>query len=88
MTAAVLGKSTGLRIKRGCQVTPTKRTELRRIPNHGFRETERIKQILNVDFLAHVEFCVAAGQPFLIPTLYGRDGKSFACMAHRPAACR
>ena len=34
---------------------------------------ETVNQILDVGFLAHVGFCVA-GQPFVIPTLYGRDG--------------
>ena len=52
----------------------TKRTELRRIPNRGSRDWETINQILDAGFLAHVGFCVD-GQPFIIPTLYGRDGE-------------
>jgi nitroimidazol reductase NimA-like FMN-containing flavoprotein (pyridoxamine 5'-phosphate oxidase superfamily) len=52
----------------------TKRTELHRIPNRGSRDWETINQILDAGFLAHVGFCVD-GQPFIIPTLYGRDGE-------------
>ncbi len=52
----------------------TKRTELRRIPSRGSRDWETINPILDAGFLAHVGFCVD-GQPFVIPTLYGRDGE-------------
>ena len=50
----------------------TKRTELRRIPGRGSHDWETINQILDAGFLASVGFCVD-GQPFVIPTLYGRD---------------
>jgi len=53
---------------------PSKRTELRRIPDRGSRDWETIGQILDAGFLASVGFCVD-GQPFVIPTLYGRDGE-------------
>lgn len=52
----------------------TKRTELRRIPDRGSHDWETINQILDAGFLASVGFCVD-GQPFVIPTLYGRDGE-------------
>ena len=52
----------------------TKRTELRRIPSRGSRDWGSINAILDAGFLAHVGFCVD-GQPFIIPTLYGRDGE-------------
>jgi nitroimidazol reductase NimA-like FMN-containing flavoprotein (pyridoxamine 5'-phosphate oxidase superfamily) len=52
----------------------TKRTELRRIPGRGSRDWETINPILDAGFLAHVGFCVDS-QPFVIPTLYGRDGE-------------
>jgi uncharacterized protein len=52
----------------------SKRTELRRIPDRGSHDWETIHQILDAGFLAHVGFCVD-GQPFVIPTLYGRDGE-------------
>ena len=50
----------------------TKRTELGLFPARGSHDWETIKQILDTGFLAHVGFCVS-GQPFVIPTLYGRD---------------
>jgi uncharacterized protein len=50
----------------------TKRTELHRIPCRGSHEWKTITRILDAGFLAHVGFCVD-GQPFVIPTLYGRD---------------
>lgn len=52
----------------------TKRTELRRLPDRGSHDWETINKILDAGFLAHVGFCVD-GQPFVIPTLYGREGK-------------
>jgi uncharacterized protein len=52
----------------------TKRTELRRIPGRGSHDWETINQILDAGFLASVGFCID-GQPFVIPTLYGRDGE-------------
>lgn len=52
----------------------TKRSELRRIPDRGSHDWETINQILDAGFLASVGFCVD-GQPFVIPTLYGRDGE-------------
>jgi nitroimidazol reductase NimA-like FMN-containing flavoprotein (pyridoxamine 5'-phosphate oxidase superfamily) len=66
-------------------MNPTKRTELRRIPSRGSRDWQTINRILDAGFLAHVGFCVA-GQPFVIPTLYGRDeGKLYL---HGSAASR
>jgi uncharacterized protein len=50
----------------------TKRTELRRLPNRGSHDAEAIRAILDAAFLAHVGFQVH-GQPFVIPTLYGRN---------------
>src|SRR5712664_1406486 len=63
----------------------TKRTELRRIPDRGSKDWETINQILDAGFLAHVGFCVD-GQPFVIPTLYGRDGERL--YLHGSAASR
>jgi uncharacterized protein len=63
----------------------SKRTELRRIPDRGSHDWKTINQILDAGFLAHVGFCVD-GQPFVIPTLYGRDGKRL--YLHGSAASR
>ena len=53
-------------------MTPTQRTQLRRLPKRGSHETEVIHAILDAGFLSHVGFTVD-GQPFVIPTLYGRE---------------
>jgi uncharacterized protein len=50
----------------------THRSQLRRIPVRGSHEPETIYTILDSGFLAHVGF-VTSGQPFVIPTLYGRE---------------
>jgi nitroimidazol reductase NimA-like FMN-containing flavoprotein (pyridoxamine 5'-phosphate oxidase superfamily) len=63
----------------------TKRTELRRIPDRGSCDWDTINPILDAGFLAHVGFCVD-GQPFVIPTLYGRDGEKL--YLHGSAASR
>jgi nitroimidazol reductase NimA-like FMN-containing flavoprotein (pyridoxamine 5'-phosphate oxidase superfamily) len=63
----------------------TNRTELRRIPDRGSRDRETINQILDAGFLACVGFC-ADGQPFVIPTLYGREGERL--YLHGSAASR
>lgn len=63
----------------------TKRTELRRLPDRGSHDWETIYQILDAGLLASVGFCVD-GQPFVIPTLYGRDGERL--YLHGSAASR
>jgi hypothetical protein len=54
-------------------MNPTTRSELHRLPKRGSHDWETIHRILDAGFLAHVGFCVE-GQPFVIPTLYGRKG--------------
>ena len=66
-------------------MNPTKRSELRRVPARGSHDWETINQILDAGFLAHVGFCVD-GQPFVIPTLYGRNGRKL--YLHGSAASR
>lgn len=63
----------------------TERTQLRRLPTRGSHEAETIHAILDAGFLAHVGFQVN-GQPFVIPTLYGRDGDKL--YLHGSAASR
>ncbi len=61
------------------------RTKLRRLPDRGSQEMEAVNAILDAYFLAHVGF-VVEGQPFVIPTLYGRkNGKLYL---HGSAASR
>jgi uncharacterized protein len=63
----------------------TKRTEFRRLPSRGSHDVDTINAILDAGFLAHVGFCVAS-QPYVIPTLYGRDGEKL--YLHGSAASR
>jgi uncharacterized protein len=69
----------------GWAMNQTKRSEFRRVPVRGSHDWDTIKQILDVGFLAHVGFCVE-GQPFVIPTLYGREGEKL--YLHGSAASR
>ena len=55
------------------ELTITERTTLRRLPKRGVYEREAIYAILDEGFVCHVGF-VADGQPFVIPTAYGREG--------------
>jgi uncharacterized protein len=66
-------------------MNPTKRTKLGRLPSRGSHEPESIHAILDAAFLAHVGFQVE-GQPFVIPTLFGRDGDKL--YLHGSAASR
>lgn len=63
----------------------TERTQLRRLPNRGSHEIATIHEIFDAAFLAHVGFNVN-GQPFVVPTLYGRDGEKL--YLHGSAASR
>jgi uncharacterized protein len=63
----------------------TDRTKLRRLPKRGSHELDTIFAILDAAFLAHVGF-VVDGQPFVIPTLFGRDGEKL--YLHGSAASR
>lgn len=52
-------------------ITPTTRTQVRRLPKRGVYDKEQIFAILDEAFLCHVAF-VSDGLPFLIPTTYAR----------------
>jgi uncharacterized protein len=54
-------------------MTWTDRSKLRRISERGSHDSALIHQILDAGFLAHVGFSMDH-QPFVIPTLYGREG--------------
>ena len=51
----------------------TTRNKVRRLPKRGHYDKKTIYSILDDGFLCHIGF-VADGQPFVIPTSYGRDG--------------
>jgi uncharacterized protein len=52
---------------------PTLRTRIVREPQRAVYDRNAVNQILDEAFLCHVGF-VADGQPYVIPTSYGRDG--------------
>jgi uncharacterized protein len=55
------------------QFTPTDRTQVKRLPKRGNYDRETVYSILDTAFVCHVGFSVG-GQPFVIPTNYGRSG--------------
>ncbi|MGH8248342.1 MAG: pyridoxamine 5'-phosphate oxidase family protein [Gammaproteobacteria bacterium] len=61
------------------------RTTLNRYPTRGHYDFDTIAAILDEGFLCHVGF-VAGGQPYVIPTGYGRDGHTL--YFHGSAASR
>jgi uncharacterized protein len=52
---------------------PTPRTTVRRLPKRGHYDRETIAAILDEGLICHVGF-VAEGQPYVIPTIYARQG--------------
>ncbi|MGA8430427.1 MAG: pyridoxamine 5'-phosphate oxidase family protein [Candidatus Sulfotelmatobacter sp.] len=65
--------------------TPTPRTRVIREAERGVYDREVAYRILDEGFLCHVGF-VVDGQPFVIPTSYGRKGESL--YIHGSAASR
>jgi nitroimidazol reductase NimA-like FMN-containing flavoprotein (pyridoxamine 5'-phosphate oxidase superfamily) len=55
------------------EFTPTERTTLKRLPKRGAFDRETVYAILDEGFVCHVGF-VVEGEPFVIPTAYGRAG--------------
>lgn len=55
------------------ELIQTERTRLRRLPQRGSYERQTVYDILDEGFVCHVGF-VSDGQPFVIPTAYGRAG--------------
>jgi uncharacterized protein len=64
---------------------PTARTRVVREADRAVYDREAAYRILDEGFLCHVGF-VAEGQPFVIPTSYGREGDSL--YIHGSAASR
>jgi nitroimidazol reductase NimA-like FMN-containing flavoprotein (pyridoxamine 5'-phosphate oxidase superfamily) len=65
--------------------TPTDRTQVKRLPKRGAYDRDTIYKILDEAFVCHVGF-VADGQPFVIPTNFGRSGDTL--YLHGSAASR
>ena len=49
------------------------RNKVKRIPKRGHYDRETVHQVLDASFLCHIGF-VVDGQPYVIPTSYGRKG--------------
>jgi nitroimidazol reductase NimA-like FMN-containing flavoprotein (pyridoxamine 5'-phosphate oxidase superfamily) len=64
---------------------PTPRTRVVRESDRGVYDREAVNRILDEAFLCHVGF-VVDGQPYVIPTSYGRDGN--VLYIHGSAASR
>jgi len=64
---------------------PTSRTQLHRLPKRGTYDEATVHAILDEAYLCHVGF-VVEGQPFVIPTGYGRSGNRL--YIHGSAASR
>ena len=64
---------------------PSTRTRVVREPQRAVYDRDAINQILDEAFICHVGF-VVDGQPFVIPTSYGRDGDNL--YIHGSAASR
>lgn len=54
----------------------TSRTQIKRLPQRGDYDRETIYQILDEGLICQVGF-VSEGQPFVIPTAYGRIDVAF-----------
>lgn len=65
--------------------SPTARTRVNRLPKRGDYSQKTIYGILDTAFLCHVGF-VVEGQPYVIPTGYGRSGNTL--YLHGSAASR
>jgi nitroimidazol reductase NimA-like FMN-containing flavoprotein (pyridoxamine 5'-phosphate oxidase superfamily) len=65
--------------------TPTARTQVKRLPKRGAYDHETVFKILDEAFVCHVGF-VVDGQPYVIPTNYGRVGETL--YLHGSAASR
>jgi uncharacterized protein len=63
----------------------TQRTKLGRLPDRGTHDRDTIYRILDEGFICHVGFAID-GQPFVIPTGYGRKGNTL--YIHGSAASR
>src|ERR1700757_3738696 len=57
------------------EFTPTERTQVKRLPKRGKYDADTVFKILDEAFVCHVGF-VVDGQPFVIPTNYGRSGET------------
>lgn len=53
---------------------PTRRTEVRRLPERGDYDTDTISSILDEALICHLGFVTEEGYPVVIPTIHARSG--------------
>lgn len=53
---------------------PSERNKVKRVPKRGHYDKKTIYEILDATFICHLGFSMPNGQPFVIPTAYGREG--------------
>ncbi len=66
-------------------IPPSDRVRVRRLPKRGHYDAPTVHAILDAGFVCHLGF-VDHDQPYVIPTLYGRDGDTL--LLHGSAASR
>ena len=64
---------------------PTERTQVHRLPKRAVYDKAQVHAILDEGFVCHIGF-VVDGQPFVIPTNYGRGGERL--LVHGSSASR
>ena len=64
---------------------PTERTQVHRLPKRGVYDKAQVHAILDEGFVCHIGF-VVDGQPFVVPTNYGRVGERL--LVHGSSASR
>jgi len=57
-------------------MSPTKRTEVRRLPERGDYDQNLINSILDEALICHVGFVTEQGYPVVIPTIHARSGST------------
>lgn len=65
---------------------PTARTHIKRLPKRGSYDRATLHSILDAGLICHVGF-VVEGQPFVIPTAYGRVAIASTFTAPQPVGC-
>ena len=64
----------------------TARNQIKRLPQRGQYDRAVIHQILDEGLVCHLGFSVD-GQPFVIPTAYGRVGDHLTFTVLQPVGC-
>ncbi|MEM9820425.1 MAG: pyridoxamine 5'-phosphate oxidase family protein [Bacteroidota bacterium] len=55
------------------QFEQSQRNKIKRVPKNGHYDKATIYEVLDAGFVCHIGFVMPNGQPFVIPTAYGRQ---------------